>query len=433
MTDPVTRAQLILLARTLHVSPERIAHLERLGPHNLHELQERMARIIFDQHAETFRRISRLVPVIPLGISMPLVQKLVPPTLTGRAAGAVGLDHPRKAAETVSLLGVGYAADCAPYLDPRTVGELADIAPPGPIVDIVNEVLRRHDYITAGPFLGYASSRLVEAVERGVPDDEGLIYSASYAYSSTALSSVLRQLLNGPAQRMPRMIRTVLTGSPELRLAALSIFARCDADVVSAIGEITISVGTPAALCDLVLTAIQGRTVPALTTFLGTLSEPSLAAVAALPVYSDPAVVAALVQALNGCHESAPWQGLFAVLARTDPALRPMLARTLAQQADDIIGALPSHATEADLWPILLDIVAAGDHPVQNRIGRVWAMLSPERRAGVLWHLDAHGDDPRLTTVAAAVRASSVSVEEVFFRRRQIGRRRGTVDSWDAV
>ena len=81
----------------------------------------------------------------------------------------------------------------------------------------------------------------------------------------------------------------------------------------------------------------------------------------------------------------------------------------------------------------LLDIVATGDRTVRARIGRIWATLPPERSAGVLWHLDARADDPRLATVAAAVRASSVSVEEVFFRRRQLGRRRGTVDSWDAV
>ncbi|MEV5649962.1 hypothetical protein AB0L57_17095 [Nocardia sp. NPDC052254] len=433
MTDPVTSAQLVLLARTLHVSPERVAHLERLGAQNLHEIQQRMAGIIFDRHAETFRRISRLVPIIPLGISMPLVQKIVPPTLTGRAAGAVGVEHPKKAAETVALLGIGYAADCAPYLDPRTIGELADIAPPEPIVEILNEVLRRRDYITAGPFLGYATSRLIQAVERGVPNDEGLIYSASFAYSARALSSVLRQLLTGPARRMPRMIRTVLSGSPELRLAALSIFARCDTDVATAIGEIMIGVGSPSALCDLVVTAIHGDSVPDLLTFLSTLSDPNLTALATLPIFNDTAVAAALVRALAECHATPPWRGLFAVLARMDPTLCPALALMFAQQSDDVIGALPSHATESGLWPVLLNIVAAGNHPVQNRIGTAWAMLPPERRAGVLWHLEAHGDDLRLNTVAAAVRASSVSVEEVFFRRRQLGRRRGTVDSWGAV
>ena len=432
MTDPVTRAQLILLARTLHVPAERLAHLERLGAQNLHELQQRMAAIVFEQHAETFRRISKLVPIIPLGISMPLVQKIVPPTLTGRAAGAVGVDHPRKAAETIALLGIAYAADCAPYLDPRTFGELADIAPAEPIMEILNEVLRRRDYITAGPFLGYATARFIEALERKVPDDEGLLFSASFAFSTTALNSVLRQLLNGPGRRMPRMMRTVLSGSPELRLAALSIWARCDADLVAAIGEIMIGVGSPAALCDLVVTAIHGRAVPDLTTFLDGLPEPALSAIAALPIFTDTAVAAALLQGLEGCRAPGPWHGLFGLLARTDVTLRPALAQMIAQQSDTVIGALPSHATETDLWPVLLNIVAAGDNPAQTRIGRVWATLPPERRAGVLWHLEAHGGDPRLTAVTAAVRASSVSVEEVFFRRRQLGRRRGTVDSWGA-
>ena len=424
MTDPVTRAQLILLARTLHVAPERIAHLERLGAHNLHEIQQRAAAVIFDQHAETFQRISRLVPVIPLGISMPLVQKLVPPRLTGRAAGAVGIDHPKKAADTVALLGVGYAADCAPYLDPRTVGELAQVAPPEPIVHIVNEILRRRDYITAGPFLAYATPRLIEAVEQGVHDDAGLIFSASFAFSAPAISSVVRRLLDGSGGRMPRMITTVLRGSPQLRVAALSVFARCDTEVAAEIGDIVVGIGTPAALSDLILTAVHGNAVHDLCILFDSLRPHAVATVAALPIFQDTAVAAALLRALDGCSDSAPWRGLFGVLERTDPALRPALALMLAQQPDAVIAALPSHATEANLWPVLLDIVAAGDYPIQTRIGEVWASLPPERRAGVQWHLAERHDDPMLATVSTAVTASAPSVEEIFYRRRKFGRRR---------
>ncbi|AHH17897.1 hypothetical protein NONO_c31100 [Nocardia nova SH22a] len=431
MTDPVTHAQLILLARTLHVAPERIAHLERLGAQNLHDIQQRMAAIIFDRHAETFRRISRLVPIIPLGISMPLVQKIVPPPLTGRAAGAVGVDHPKKAAETVALLNVGYAADCAPYLDPRTVGELADIAPPEPIVHILNEMLRRRDYITAGPFLGYATPRLIEAVERGVPDDEGLIYSASYAYSDEALTSVLRHLLFGAGNRMPAMMRTVLRGTPELQVATLSILSRCDVEVVGAVGDIAIGIGSTTELCNLIITAINHRAVPDLAAFLTTLPARALATVAALPIFADAAVPAALLQALDGYNVARPWQGVFTVLTRTDAEFRPMLARTIAQQHDALIAGLPHHATEADLWSALLDIVASGEPAIQTRIGGIWATLPPERRAVVQRHLDEYRDASRLAPLIDAVSAGSVTVEEVFYRRRQLGRRRGVAHGWD--
>ncbi len=431
MTDPVTHAQLILLARTLHVPPERIAHLERLGAHNLHEIQQRMAAIIFDRHAETFRRISRLVPLIPLGISMPLVQKIVPPTLTGRAAGAVGVDHPKKAAETVALLKIDYAADCAPYLDPRTVGELADIAPPEPIVHIVNEILRRRDYITAGPFLGYATARLIEAVEREVPDDEGLIFSASFAYSTEALTSVLHHLLTGPGNRMPAMMRTVLSGSPELQVATLSILSRCDSEIVGAVGDIAIGIGSTTELCNLVITAINRGVVPDLVTFLATLPERALATVGALPVFTEAAVPAALIQALAANTTPQAWQGVFAILARIDIGYRPMLAMMIAQQHDTVIAGLTQHATEADMWPVLLDIVATGDRTVQARIGRIWATLPPERSAVVQRNLSEHRDILRLTSLVEAVSAGSVTVEEVFYRRRQLGRRRDVAHGWE--
>lgn len=151
MTDLVTRAQLVLLARTLHVPVERLEHLERLGAQRLDELHQRISGTLFDQHTPVFERISALVPIIPLGVSLPIVQRMVPPTMTGRAAGAVGVQHPRKAIDALLRLSIEYAADCAPYVDPRTVGQLADQAPTGPVIEIVNELLRRHDYITAAP------------------------------------------------------------------------------------------------------------------------------------------------------------------------------------------------------------------------------------------------------------------------------------------
>jgi hypothetical protein len=429
MSDLVTRAQIILLARTLHVPAERLAHLERLGPVHLHELQQRMAGIIFDQHAEVFRRISKLVPIIPLGISMPLVQRIVPPMMTGRAAGAVGVDHPKKAAETVALLGTSYAADCAPYLDPRTVGQLADAAPPEPIVHILNEILRRRDYITAGPFLAYATPRLIAAVEQGVHDDEGLIFSAAYAFSASSVSAILRQLLAGPWRRIPRILRTVLIGSPNLQLAALSAFARCDADVITPIGDILFTIGTVESISNLIVTAIHVGAISELLIFTGHLSPTALDRIAANPVTGNDAALGAIIGALDGRSEPGIWRGLFRLLDRVDADTQRMAARLLVGLSDATVAALPAIATGAELWPMLLRVIVAGDEAVHTRIGAMWATLSPERRAGLESHVHELQLDGPMAAIMDAI--PSVSVEEVFFRRRQMGRRRAATDRWD--
>ncbi|MFE5286410.1 hypothetical protein ACFRAQ_15710 [Nocardia sp. NPDC056611] len=371
MTDLVTRAQLVLLARTLHVPVERLAHLEHLGPHRLHELQQRMAARLFDQHTPVFERMATLVPIIPLAISLPIVQRLVPPSMTGRAAGAIGVKYPAKAVEALLRLDVGYAADCGPYLDPRTVGQLTDDAPPAPVVAILNELLARRDYITAGPFLAYATPELISAVEQGVPDDEGLIRSAAYAYSSEAISAVMRRLLTGEGRRLPRMLGTVINGSKELRLEALSVFARCAPDVIAAVGDVLFEVAPPSAVADLLTTFIAADATEDMLRFVGRLSPHALTRLALNPVL--PEIADALVDAVDGSSDVGVWRGLLEPLARTPDEVRRRAGMRLARLDAATLLTLPALAQAARLWPPLLWVLAATDVDVQSRIGELWA------------------------------------------------------------
>lgn len=400
MTDLVTRAQLILLARTLHVPVERLAHLDKLGSQRLHELQQRMSGALFDQHTPVFERIATLVPIIPLAISLPIVQRLVPPAMTGRAAGAIGVQYPGKAIDALLRLDVGYAADCAPYLDPRTVGQLADDAPPAPVVAIVNELLRRGDYITAGPFFAYATPELIRAVEEGVPDDEGLIRSASYAYSGESLSAVIRQLFEG--QRLPRLMDTVVNGSKELRLAGLSVFARCAPDVVATVGDILFEVAPPSVIADLVGTFLGADATTDMLRFFGRLGPNAMNRLALNPVFAE--VAEALIAAVDGSSELAVWRGVLEPLARTPVEVRRRAGIRLTQLDTPTLLSLPALAQAGRLWAPLLWLLAATDVDVQARLGELWAVstrLDPdvlERR------ITDQNLDAMLTTLTTTLR-----------------------------
>ncbi|MGW4354447.1 hypothetical protein ACWELJ_20420 [Nocardia sp. NPDC004582] len=331
MSDLITRAQITLLSRTLHVSEEKLAHLAKLGAANLHELQERMAKVMFAEHNATFSRLSLLVPVVPLSISIPLIQRMVPPVMAGRAAGAIGVDHPKKAAEAVALLDPVYAAQAAPYMDPHSVGRLADIAPVKPVMRIINELLRRGDYITAGPFLAYATPTLVRAVEEDVHDDEGMIRSASFAYSGENISVILRHLLSGEGKRIPKLVGTILSGSEELRLAALSVFARCDDDVIPAVGDILFDQGSPEQIADLIRTFLAAGAVPETLRFVAGLSPEAVDRLAANPVVAEPDTRTALVDAVEGSSDPAAWRGLLALANRAEPAVTGEFAAAVAR------------------------------------------------------------------------------------------------------
>ncbi|MFE3541450.1 hypothetical protein ACFXK0_00590 [Nocardia sp. NPDC059177] len=422
MTDLTTRAQLILLARTLHVHPQRVQHLRYLGAQRLHELQEQISGALFDQHTDMFRRISALVPYIPLSISIPLVQRLVPPMMTGRAAGAVGVEHPVKAVETLSMLDPGYAADCAPYLDPRAIAQLADIAPAKPVVAIVNELLRRRDYVTAGPFLSCATTELIAAVEAGVRDDAGLIFTAAYSYDVVTLSSVVRQLLDGPRRRVPRMTHTVLSGAPGLQHAALSVFSRCESDVVQRVGDILFGSARPQAVGNLVRNALMVGAVPEFLTITGQLTPLGLWSLVGNPVFADPDIGAGLIAPLDQRDDAGSWRGLFTLMSRMDDGVRHRAGYALATLPDATVAALPARATETGCWPALLDLVAVSGPDARARFGAVWSELGPERRAHLHRCIHEHNYDTRLAEITALV--APVAVDQLFFERRRMQRYR---------
>ncbi|MGW1739201.1 hypothetical protein ACWCPQ_10365 [Nocardia sp. NPDC001965] len=432
MSDLVTRAQMVLLARTLHVPVERIAYVERLGAEHLHELEQRISGRIYEFHGEMFKRIGRLIPIIPLTVSLPLVQRIVPPMMTGRAAGAVGVEYPDAAAETLTMLKTEYAADCTPYVDPKALGELGDIMASEPLVAIVNEVLRRRDHITVGPFLEYAKPKFVEAVEHGTLDDEGIIFSAAYAYSASAISNVLRQLLDGRSKRIPRMMETVLAGSPELKEAAISVMSRASRDVVSEIGDILLSIASPDALGKLAAHVIQKGAAPELMTFVSKLSHPGLQRMAMNPIFANTAALTAIVESLVIAFYPGPWRGLLVLAERCHPDVQRYIVGLIVRMPAERVAELPSIANADDLWAELLRLVAVADHPSQRRIGAIWAGLPAERRAGLHRRIAELRLDAQLAGIVEEV--PNISVEEVFYQRRRRGRRRGsTPDSWSVA
>ncbi|MVU82447.1 hypothetical protein GPX89_35100 [Nocardia sp. ET3-3] len=403
MSDLVTRAQITLLSRTLHAPEEKLTHLEKLGAANLHELQERLAAVMFAKHNAIFSRLSLLVPIIPLSISLPLVQKMVPPVMAGRAAGAIGVDHPKKAAEAVGMLQPGYAAEAAPYMDPHAVGRLADIAPPKPVMKIINELLRRGDYITAGPFLAYATPDLVRAVEEDVHDDEGLIRSASYSYSGENISVIIRHLLSGDGQRIPRLVRTILQGSKELRLAALSVFARCDTDVVVAIGDILFDVASADEIADLIETFIAGGAVPETLRFAGQLSPSALDLLAANPSVADVASIDAIAAAVDGSTEAAVWRGLLELAERTETGVSRRFGGALSHFDAATLARLPEVATTAHLWPPLLKVLATAEPDAQSRVGEPWSALPVLERGEIEQRIADLGLGEQLTALTATL------------------------------
>ncbi len=227
MSDLVTRAQVEILAASLHVEPKRLAHLERLGAEKVEQLQRRISDKIFDHLDPMFARVNKASVLVPNALVAKVTMALIPPLVAGRAAGSIGVAHPGRINDLLARLTPEFMADCSAHLDPRAVAILAPQMPPEVIVPVANELLRRKDYVTASRFIESAPDDLVRAAETGIPDDEGLLRTAVLTPSVERLGEIVKVL---PWERVEQITRTA-GNSDETLLAATSLLGRMDPEL----------------------------------------------------------------------------------------------------------------------------------------------------------------------------------------------------------
>ncbi|MEV0340559.1 hypothetical protein AB0H49_16140 [Nocardia sp. NPDC050713] len=319
MTDLLTRGQLEMLAQTLDADPADLASLTRLGAQNLRELRERISDRLFDAHAATFARVSKLAPLVPNALAAKVVLKAVPAEVGGRAGGAVGVDHPDRAAGLLGELTPEYMADAAPYLDPRAIPVLAPRMPAEVLVPAANELLRRRDYVTSARFVEHATDELIRGFERGIADDEGLLRTGALTPSADRLNDVVRVL---SAERRSAIVRAASASSDETLIAGISVLSRLEPGLRRELGGEFLDGLDEAGLDRLFTVAIEGEAVVELMTVLSAVDERHLPPVAARLSSGDGTVVGAL---LDQATTPAARRALQAIGALLEPPVRDRL------------------------------------------------------------------------------------------------------------
>ncbi|WP_067836939.1 hypothetical protein [Nocardia lijiangensis] len=291
MTDLLTRGQLEMLAQTLNADPADLAGLTRLGAQNLRELRERISDRLFDAHAATFARVSKLAPLVPNALAAKVVLEAVPAEVGGRAGGAIGLDHPDRAAGLLAKLTPEYMADAAPFLDPRAIPVLAPRVPAEVLVPASNELLRRRDYVTSARFVEHATDELVRGFERGIADDEGLLRTAALTPSADRLNDVVRVL---PPERRVAIILAASASSDETLIAGISVLSRLEPELRRELGDRFLDDLDATGLDRLLAVATRGEAVVELLTVLSAVDQRHLRSIADRLRQGDAGVVGAL-------------------------------------------------------------------------------------------------------------------------------------------
>jgi hypothetical protein len=230
---------------------------------------------------------------VPNALVAKTAQAIVPPLVAGRAAGALGVDHSERITDVLSRLSPTYMADCAPYLDPRTIAVLAPRVQASLLVPAANVLMKRRDYLTAARFLEHATSELIAEFERGIDDDEGILHTAALTPSASRLSEIVRLM---PEERLSRIVLSA-AASPETTLVGLSVLARLEPDLQGDLAELLLGSLDDEGLERVLSTALEHDALSELLSVVSRLSTTSLARFAALNALRDAPTMQLLVQA----------------------------------------------------------------------------------------------------------------------------------------
>ncbi|ADG98786.1 hypothetical protein Srot_2337 [Segniliparus rotundus DSM 44985] len=223
MSDFVATAQIHLLADLLGVPPEKVGHLERLGPQNLAQLRMRISDLKFDAQQKQVQMIGKAAPIVPDPVIATLAEKVVGPVVSAAVANSLAKDHAHRLNGLLRRLRVPFVAQTLRYLDPRAIPALTAAVPMRVWAPAVRRLLADGHYASAAVLVEQSPVDLLIAVEREVDDRAAIARTLAYTTDSQKLEELLAAL---PQERLIPLVDSFGTGEAETIMAGFSALTR---------------------------------------------------------------------------------------------------------------------------------------------------------------------------------------------------------------
>lgn len=311
LSDLLIRAQITLLAELLQTDEATLAGLTRLGSDDVQSLRNALSDSIFDSLAATFARVSKLGQIMPNAVVVAVAEKVVPPEVAGRAAGALGLAYEDRAVAVLSGMKPAYLAEAAKYVDPRIVPHFAPKLPSRLLIPTAKEMLRRRDYLTASRFVEYATDQHIVEFERAIDDDEGLIRAGAYVSRADVLDRILQ--VAGQV-RVARMAARAAAGSAELVVAMLAVLARVATGTAAPAAVVLLGNPDGSVITRLLRVAADEHVLGAVLHLSALLDATHLDRLAGLTLFCDREFASQIRQAADTVEQKQAWDRLEAAV-----------------------------------------------------------------------------------------------------------------------
>ncbi len=198
-----THAEIVKIAHLLQVDPEEVEYLAASDADTLRELRAQLVELFYGDESSNLKRFAKLGNILPSSVIASLTREAVGPVLAARIAGFV---DPKQAANVVSKLPTGFVVDIATAIDPRRVAPVLSRLDNGTVERLALELIKRHEYVTMGQFVGFASEDILRAAF-SFSSDEALLRTAFVAEDKDRISVALAPQSD---ERIASIIKTAL-------------------------------------------------------------------------------------------------------------------------------------------------------------------------------------------------------------------------------
>lgn len=357
--DLETQAELNKLGQLLNLSADDLAPLASGGAENLRRYRRRVNQRIFDHHRDRFRRLEKVVRLLPKATVARLAQSAFGPRLSGRVVGEM---DPLRAFKIAKRLPPEFLADAALHVDPPRVREIIRQLPAELIRDAALVMVAREDYITLGRFADALSAPAIRAVVGAVHDDAVLLHIAFYMEEKSQLSSIVHMIDN---DRVASIMRTGT--EKDLWPEALSVVDNVDDELRGRLANI-MAEQDEATLDGLVHVAYQQNLWGPVLRGMSRMNPKYHRKIVNLPSVKDETVLGDLV---STAYAEGLLEAALPLAAPMRAEWQKVVAHAALQQGPEVAEAAMWAAHNADQWDVALELFEYTDDSERDMLAQL--------------------------------------------------------------
>lgn len=290
-----THAEIVKIAHLLQVDPAELDYLADCEPETLVDFRLQLVEVFYGDEGSSLKRFAKVGNLLPASVIASLTKEAVGPVLSARIAGFV---DPKQAAKVVANLPTNFVVDIATAIDPRRVGPVIGRLDNGTVERVALELIKRHEYVTMGQFVGFASEEILRSAFN-FASDEALLRTAFVAEDKERISAALAPQSD---ERIASIIKTAAKG--DLWPEAMDLLSQLSDDQYLRVINISGSL-PPASLDKMVTATTRHECWPILVPAYAQMDDPNQGVAALLRGTADDVRAFGETIINDGAHEDA--------------------------------------------------------------------------------------------------------------------------------